>query len=765
MAGSSASPLVNALVAKEQLCSEVYYSTQDRPHTEISFTLTGVATEELASVERRFFEVLRDTIAKPLDMSLLRDCCNLLRRDAIETAEEAFNSFESTIVTDYIYGPRDGSTLESAARLERYDAALEASEAEWVAFVKKWLSDANHVSVLAVPSKERVKEVARETEEKIEKRKQALGEEGLKKLQNRLEDALKANAKPVPRESLMKFNIPDPRTIPWIKTTMARFGSAIQGLGRPDNDIQTRIESDGELAHKTCADTFFQLEHIPSQFAEITLLISTQNVPPELRPLLPLYMHAFFELPLTRDGTVIPFETVVIELDRELADYDVTRHYAAITSDTIVITMKVEREKYAVAIGLLGELTWNTVFDTERLKSIGSQLLSEIPELKRDAAGMLGSVRRLVQQTSDASTRACDTLVQSRYLKKMKKLLATTPDSVTGQLQRLRESLFRPENIRICIISDMEKLNAPLSTWNTYLDTLQEKSSSSGGLLPLLRIRDRLTPQAQNPGQSQTSDQPSSFIVPMPTTDSSHLDVVTKGPTSFTSPAQTAIKVAISFLNAIEGPLWVAIRGTGLAYGARLTSSCASGQLILKISSSPNAHKALLAAKRAIEGYVAGTTPIDAELALPGSVSSLVSEFAGDHATIATAAQASFVDTVVKGVPREYQARLLDEAKKFTVDDLRAALREYVMPLFSGETADVFVVCPDNAMAKEEAESGLRGMGFKPDVKPLRFFEGDFGAIPEEEGDDDSDSDGSGSGSGSDSDSDSEGSDDGSDEN
>lgn len=442
MAGSSASPLVNALVAKEQRCGNVFFSFQERPHSEVDFCLTGVPTKGLASVERRFFEVLHETLDKPLDMGFLRDCRTSLRREAIDDAERSLSSLDWPIIRDFIYGARDGSTLEPAVRLEGFDVAAKLSEADWKAFIRKWFCDAKHVSVLAIPSKERVKEVARETEELVEKRRQALGEEGLQKMQKRLEEAMKANSQPIPRDSLTKFDIPDPTTIPWIKTTMARFGSAIDEFGRPDNAIQKRIDSDGGHVSEACSNSFFHFEHIPSRFAHIRLLISTQNVPEELRLLLRLYMDSFFELPLARDGKIIPFEAVVIELDRELSEHDINIFYPNNTHDLIGVEMKAERNQYPRAIRLMQEMTWNTVFDVECLKSIATQVLSQTTVAKRDANDMLSSVKTMVQETPETTTRACDTLVQIRYHKKVKKLLATAPETLIAQLQRVRESLF-----------------------------------------------------------------------------------------------------------------------------------------------------------------------------------------------------------------------------------------------------------------------------------------------------------------------------------
>lgn len=74
LCGSSVSVLENSLVEKEQLASAVYYSTDTRPDIMIWFTISGVATEKLAAVEERFFEILREASSKGLDMKYMQDC-------------------------------------------------------------------------------------------------------------------------------------------------------------------------------------------------------------------------------------------------------------------------------------------------------------------------------------------------------------------------------------------------------------------------------------------------------------------------------------------------------------------------------------------------------------------------------------------------------------------------------------------------------------------------------------------------------------------
>src|SRR6186713_1666286 len=74
LAGSSVALLENVLVEKESLCSGVYNWTDTRPNIAIWFQLAAVATEKLADVEKRFFEVLKSAVSTPFDMNYMKDC-------------------------------------------------------------------------------------------------------------------------------------------------------------------------------------------------------------------------------------------------------------------------------------------------------------------------------------------------------------------------------------------------------------------------------------------------------------------------------------------------------------------------------------------------------------------------------------------------------------------------------------------------------------------------------------------------------------------
>jgi Zn-dependent M16 (insulinase) family peptidase len=178
----------------------------------------------------------------------------------------------------------------------------------------------------------------------------------------------------------------------------------------------------------------------------------------------------------------------------------------------------------------------------------------------------------------------------------------------------------------------------------------------------------------------------------MPTIDSSFSLHITRGLASYTDPRMSALKVALAYLDAVEGPLWVAVRGTGLAYGTSFTQETTIGSLKFSIYRSPDAHKAFLASKKVVEDFVSGTTEIDS-LSMEGAISSIVVGIADEQPTMVSAASMEFRNRVVREVPANYNEELLRKVREVTAEQIREVLRDIVMPVFVPETSNLYCTC------------------------------------------------------------------------
>jgi len=317
---------------------------------------------------------------------------------------------------------------------------------------------------------------------------------------------------------------------------------------------------------------------------------------------------------------------------------------------------------------------------------------------------------------------------------------------VIEQMEDLRKALFRFENFRILVIADLEKLSKPVSSWSPFLSLLKNTS-----LQPIPDRRALLSEAGKNLGHL-------SYVVPMPTIDSSFAYSTARGLDSYDHPNLPALLVAITFMNTVEGPLWVAVRGTGLAYGAAFSHNIDVGHVHFDVYRSPNAHKAFEASKQIVKDHITGAVPFGQ---LEGAISSIVVGFANDQATIPGAAQGSFIRQVMRNLPSDYMEKMLRKVREITEDEIKGALRDILMPLFEPATSNLVVTC---ATALEEPiREGLESSGFKPQIRALKHFEDDYGLKldeDEEEDDDDDDDDDNEEGEGDDGDSNDDGDDD-----
>lgn len=721
LAGSSASVLENTLVEREQVASAVISDFDLRPQTAIHFEITSVATENLERVEAMFFEILRNTVASPIDMGYMRDCIKREKRQVNFYAETSAQYFTEPITNDFLFGRRDGSTLRAdLENLQEYDALEAWTDTQWRRYLNIWMAEAPHVTVYGKPSARLSAKLESEENARVEARRRDLGDQGLKSLEKRLSSAKEENNMGVPREYFERFDVPSTNSILFNCTTTARSGAA-RLMGHLANATQELIDQDRDNS------LFIHFEDMQSNFAFITLVVGTEAIPVQSRPLLAIYIESFFSMPLLRNGKTISFEQVIMELERDTVGYEIESGADFGNSETITIKMQVAAEKYQTAIQWLRRLMWSSVCDLERIKATTTKLLADIPEDKRDGENMVTSIELMVGTAPSSVARACNTLVKAVYLKRIRSLLEREPQTVIDQLKEIKAVLCAPNNFRALVSANIEKLQRPVSSWDSFTENL----GNSGPLNPLDARLSRLSDQGRYPGHT-------AYIIPIPALDSSFLLAVSQGPSSFHDTIYPALMVATTYLSSIAGPLWVAIRGTGLAYSMHFSRHVESGQVSLSIGSSPDPSKAFVASREVVQNLVFNPDAFDT-FTLEAAVSSIVSGLAHAESTSAGAAEISFVRQVMRGLPKEWPSVILERVKKVKVEEIRRAMKDILLPIFEPTTANLFVTCAP--IMERKAAMAFSEIGFTPQVKPLAFFQDDYGLNGEEGSDEESEED------------------------
>ncbi|GIZ49604.1 hypothetical protein CKM354_001263400 [Cercospora kikuchii] len=717
LANSPISVLENTLVEREQLCSGVYFEVETRPDVVIWFDLTSVETGRLREVYQRFVEVIKETVAKPLDMTYLQDCLKRERRRITEQAENSEDFFTQPIIEDHCFSARDGRFLKDLENMNELDEIAKWSEKQWRDFLKKYFVDAHHVCVLGQPSHELQKQLADEEKARVEAQQGKLGEEGLKQLAEKLEQAKAENGKSIPDSMLEQFPQPSAESVNFISTGTARSGLARQ-MGSGDKDAQAIIDraDDGST-------TFIHFEHIPSNFVRIKVYFGTASVPDELRPILSLYITNFFTTPVTIDGKRIEFEDLVSDLEKFTTAYWIDSSSSG-RQQMLGLTMMTEPATYQQAISRIRTVFFDAIHEPVRLHASLTKLLADLPSEKRAGDSMAWAVNSMIHSNRSANRRATSALTKTLYLKRLRRLLKTDEKAVIAKLEQLCSALHRPENFRVYVAADLNKLENPVTAWKALTDGLD----ASKPLEPLDDSSKTLSEASKNPGSA-------AYIVPIAAIDSSYIVLTSKGPSTYSEPDLPALMVAIAFLRAVEGPLWVSIRGTGLAYGASIRRTIELGKLYFWIDRSPDCYKAFVAGKDEIEGYANGTKELK-KLAIESAVGEIVYEMAEEAPTMGVAADESFSGQVLRGVSKTWSKDMLKKIQAVSVDEVRESIRKWLLPLFDPRTANMVVTCATSM--KEKMEENFLKAGFQVQVKELSFFEDDYGLeAPEGEDDDD----------------------------
>ena len=402
------------------------------------------------------------------------------------------------------------------------------------------------------------------------------------------------------------------------------------------------------------------------------------------KPLLPLFTDNFFNSPVLRNGQRIEFEDVVKELERDSVNYRILNAGRLGDFEGMVIQFQVEREKYVSMIDWLKTLMFDMIYDPVRIKAAVSKALADIPEAKRDGRDMALEVDTAIHNIPDSYTVAKRTLVKAVYLRRLKNLLETEPDTVLSWFKELSRSLFTFQNIRVFVTADVDKLPNPVAVWDrlTQAPGLDEKKD----MLPIAKADAKLSAEGRAPGSF------GSVVIPMATLESSFSVSTAKGLNSYADPRLPAYLIALGYLEAVEGPLWTAVRGNGLAYGVGFNREVDGGYIQFRVFRSPDASKAIEASRNKVSKIASGEEPLDRHL-VEGAMSGVVLSVADDQATMPAAAQQNFVNGVIRGLEPGWNRQLLARIREVTNDEIRKVMTDVILPVFEAGKSNVVLTC------------------------------------------------------------------------
>ncbi|KAF9270307.1 hypothetical protein L218DRAFT_952466 [Marasmius fiardii PR-910] len=707
LTSSAAAPLNKEFIEIETpLCSYIYFAEDTRAtRVYLPVYVGSVPTTHLDTFNEKLKNSLRRIVKEGIDMERMAMIINRDERQLRSKLESAKgDTFSGTVITDFLYGAKDGSELgPSMDEINQYAEVRKWTSKQWTDLLQKYYIDPPSVTVTGRPSAALAEQLEKDEKRRIEAQVKRLGPEGLKKAEKELEEAKVEHDKPIPTDILKKFHIPDVKSIAWIPVKSLQQ----KGKGR---DARIAPTFDTELAKHVNADGdelpfFVQYDHVESDFISIHALFSLERLPDRLRKHFSTYLSAFFSLPVNRlCGERLTHEEVINKLDDETVSYEVGLGISNAFSQTFRVSIKVEADAYETAIAWLRDLIYGAEFNRERLQVTVAKIQQSLPELKRDGNTVLGSVWADLLYDESSTSRAGGLMEQVDFIPTLAKQLQDAPEQVISDFEEIRKYLTDPSSMRFSVTGNVMKVGKPRSVWKKYFHSIPE-----GPLAPVPLSSRTLSPVGQKPVKK-------AIVMSLPTIESAYVTHTTQGIQGFDHPEYPAFRVALEVLNATESFLWRYIRGSGLAYGAYVSLDVESGLLSFSLYRSSNSMGAYEEASTVLKGLTDGSIMLD-DTTLEAAKSSIVYGVAKNVSTAGRAAIASFTNQALKNVSQNYQVDLLEKFQAVTKDDVLKIFKTYFLPLLDSKSSvAVVITAPSRA---DDIEKNLKEYGFEVEKRTL----------------------------------------------
>lgn len=404
----------------EPWCTAIGFYSQDRASaSELSCSITGVPSARLDKMAAELMRALKDI--KDIDMDRMKTIIERDRRKLLAMAENNVTDvLTDSIIADFLYGEASGKGLQQQYQdLQQYEALLGWTSEQWTDLLRKYLIENPAVVVVGKPSAALAERIQEENKERLEKRKNELGPEGLEARAEAVAKAQEENAKPIPEKMITDFPMFDASTIDWIPVE-----------GQKSTAVQDHINGDGELPY------FVHFAHVASNFVTVRATLDTTKLPSDLLPFVKLYEASLFALPIGD----LSFEDVVQRLTELTVSYDAGLGIGSDFPDILQISLKVEKAQYEEAIKWLNDLLWNSTFDIERLRVVAAKLSQDLPRQKRNGFRIATSTAESLLYDKEKSASTAVTLVNTLdSMPSIVEALRDDPEKVVSDLERLRK--------------------------------------------------------------------------------------------------------------------------------------------------------------------------------------------------------------------------------------------------------------------------------------------------------------------------------------
>ncbi|ERL93539.1 uncharacterized protein C05D11.1 [Dendroctonus ponderosae] len=676
---NSVSPLPKVFIEiDDPFASNISYSLYENAETCFYLLFEDVPVSKVNQVREQLQAELRKILDnKDIDMEKLQSIINKYKLENLSNIENnPHQSVACMIIGHMLYGNTKDDLQQRLNPLEDLLKLSKEPDTFWLGILEKYFVGNKYVSVECYPSKEEQQKMAKEEKERVEKQRQLLGEEGLKQKKIALEKAIESNDREPPVKMLTSVPIPGLESITF--HNIERYRSDLPG-GRID---------------LSQAPVFTYFDDLKTSFVYLNALLDTSSIPSHLRIYLPLFLESLLELPIERNGVMVPYEQVVAELNDDTVSSktslglgNCSLFACGIYSQTASIALHLETSKYAKGINWIRELLYHVKFTAERVKVIALKMSNSVAQCKRSGRNVASYAMKNLWYLKDSNVYANGILVQSKFLTDViQKLNEEGAPDVLNDLENLRAALTNPSNLVLYIAGSLENIADVTTPLSGLLLADQVPSTKS-----------QLSPTPDHKLLGVVNDSPNSgCIVGLGCIESSFYYQTAKCITSFKDADLPALLLYVQYLIQAEGPMWKQIRGKGYAYGYRIIVKVSEGLIYLIFAKATNVLGAYQESKEILDKQLS-KNEWD-ETLLESAKSSLVFNIIEEQKTIESTVELS-LRSYFQGVDYSYNKKLLESLNKVSVDDLNRVGAKYIAPLFDPKQAKVALITDPTKIA------------------------------------------------------------------
>lgn len=686
--------------------------SDDFVRTIINLNVHGVPTEKLQATKLKTLEVLG---THQIDLARMKQVVDNAKWDYVLKVEKSGDAILSqAAITDFIYGHLDGSSLVTTLKdLRDFQYLSEWTQEMWQTLLQETFVDNKPVIVIGRPSVKMNKRIEAEGSRLIKQRENEFGVHGRASLREQLQNAISSNDEPIPVSLLKNFSLQNhTEAVEFINTKSITTLDNFQ-LNNNEDEMTRRVLE----ARPKNFPFFLHLEHFPTQFVELHALVNTRVI--KDTSLLPYYhvLDEMFSMPmLEENGQFMPYEDVILKLQRETVDAEVILGLQGTAPDFIDFKIRCKAENYSKAVEWIKHCLFDMVFDESRVRVLLDNYLNSIVEVKREGDLMLESLTGTHLYTERSVKKSVDPLFVEEKLEEILNDIENGhyENKILPKLELVRNELRAAfSTFHLLVLADATKIGPDIySPWESLANALGNiPENHVVHVPPAPRLLDATSPLCRSPGDK-------AFIITTPASESAYMNIVTSAPfdLDYRHPDYPVVSLAAEYLQSVEGPFWKGIRGTGLAYGASMMKMTESNSLGFSIYRGSDVIKCYQVAKNIVMQHASGAMPVNVEL-LEGAVSMIINSIASVERGYFSAAVSKYIDNFILQRGPNFNDYYLHKLGQVTVQDIQAAFKKYFVNLFDSSKSLVFISCHPSKL--ETVQEYLEREGFSVEVQEL----------------------------------------------